>query len=78
MIELHPVSLPFLLLLLLPPPPLPPPPPFLLKARRARADRCLAVSKRSQMPAQTTIPAKLSITIDVQNKILHGKIKFKQ
>jgi hypothetical protein len=30
------------------------------------------------MPAQATIPAKLSITIDEESKIFHDKIKFTQ
>jgi hypothetical protein len=36
-----------------------------------------AESKRTQMPAQATIPAKLSINIDGENKIFQEK-KFKQ
>ena len=34
--------------------------------------------KRPRMSAQTTYPAKLSITIDGQNKILHDRTRFKQ
>ena len=30
------------------------------------------------MPAQTTIPSKLSITIEGQNKIFHDKTRFNQ
>jgi hypothetical protein len=30
------------------------------------------------MPAQTTIPEKLSVTIDGGNKIFHDKVKLKQ
>ena len=30
------------------------------------------------MPAQTTIPSKLSITVDKETKIFHNKTKFTQ
>jgi hypothetical protein len=34
--------------------------------------------KRKQMPAQATIPSKLSITIDGETKLFHDKNKFTQ
>ena len=48
-----------------------------LKARRP--NRCTADSKRSWMPAKTTLYlAKFSVTTDGENKIFHDKVKFKQ
>ena len=40
--------------------------------------KCYVDIKRPQMPAQTTIPSKLSITIEGQNKIFHDKTRFNQ
>jgi hypothetical protein len=34
--------------------------------------------KRTQIPTQTTIPRKLSITVDEKTKIFHDKTKFTQ
>ena len=36
-------------------------------------DRCYIDTKRTQMPAQATIPRKLSITIDGETKVYHDK-----
>jgi hypothetical protein len=41
-------------------------------------DRCYTDAKRTQMPAQATIPTKLSITIDGETKVFHDKTKFRQ
>jgi hypothetical protein len=41
-------------------------------------DKCYADPKRTQMPAQATIPSKLSITIDGETKEFHDKTKFTQ
>ena len=41
-------------------------------------DRCYTDPKRTQMAAQATIPAKLSITIDGETKVFHDKTKFTQ
>ena len=38
--------------------------------------RCYTDTKRTQMPGQATIPAKLSITIDGETKVFHDKTKF--
>jgi hypothetical protein len=40
--------------------------------------RCHTDPKRTKMPAQATIPTKLSITIDGERKIFQDKTKFKQ
>ena len=41
-------------------------------------DRHAADSKRPQMPAQTAILSKFSITIDRDDKIYYDKARFKQ
>jgi hypothetical protein len=41
-------------------------------------DRCHVDPKRIQMPAQATIPAKVSIDIDGETNIFHNKNKFTQ
>jgi hypothetical protein len=39
-------------------------------------DRCNTDTKRTQMPAQATIPSQISITIDGETKVFHDKTKF--
>ena len=41
-------------------------------------DRCYTDLKRTQMPAQVTIPSQTLITIDGETKIFHDKTKFTQ
>jgi hypothetical protein len=52
-------------------------PDFLLETVKARRSWADAIDpKRTQMPAHATIPSKLSITIEGENKIFHDKTKF--
>ena len=39
-------------------------------------DRCHTDLKRTQMPAQATIPGQTLITIDGESKVFHDKTKF--
>ena len=39
-------------------------------------NRCCTDTKRTQMPAQATIPSQISITIDGETKVFHDKTKF--
>ena len=48
----------------------------LFSVETLKARRCPADSRRPQMPAQTTIPSKISK--DGENKIFHNKVKYKQ
>jgi hypothetical protein len=48
-----------------------------MKPRRFWAN-VIQTLKRTQMPAQATIPCKNSLAIDRENKILHDKTKFIQ
>jgi hypothetical protein len=48
-----------------------------LKARRSWTDVLQSLSDQRNQP-RLLYPAKLSITIDGENKIFRGKVKFKQ
>jgi hypothetical protein len=48
-----------------------------LKARRARTD-VLQVLKEHRCQSRLLHPAKISVTIDGENKTFHDKTKFKQ